>query len=134
MHEKRVYKLFDDMKVAYATEVFMFQSEIDAGDFGFALSRHPFDILLVDYMVLVEIDGSQHFDERHHGKCSAEQQYRDAIVNAAVIEEGWGLVRLHYLDHEDEWRQTIEAALEHRQAQNGGFVHYSHCYKAEPLP
>lgn len=133
-HEKRAYQMLDKMQLAYATEVFIFQPFHASVDFGFSLSRHPFDVLLVDYMLLIEIDGSQHFDERHHGKCCAEQQYRDAIMNSAVLEGGWGLVRLHYLDHENEWNDTIEAALEHRMETTGGFVHFSPYYSLESLP
>jgi len=72
-HEKRAYAMLDVMQKAFATEVFMFPSEVDQGDFGFKLSKHPFDILLVDSMILIEIDGSQHFYDEHHGQCSAEQ-------------------------------------------------------------
>lgn len=133
-HEKRAYKMLDGMEVAYATEVFIFSTCIDQGDFGFKVSKHPFDILLVDYMLLIEIDGDQHFHEQHHGKCSAEQQYRDAIINAAVLDEGWGLVRLHYMDDEEGWRKTIEAALQQKMSINGGFVYYSPSYNAEDLP
>lgn len=133
-HEKRAYAMLDVMKKAFATEVFMFPSEVDQGDFGFKLSKHPFDILLVDSMLLIEIDGSQHFYDEHHGQCSAEQQYMDAIVNAAVLDEGRGLVRLHYRDHEEEWEATIRTALEHQKDCTTGFVHYSPSYNAENLP
>lgn len=133
-HEKRAYKMLDGMEVAYATEVFMFDTCIDDDSFGFKLSKHPFDILLVDYMLLIEIDGNQHFQEKHHGKCSAEQQYKDAIINAAVLDEGWSLVRLHYMDDEESWKATIAAALQQEMASNGAFVHFSPSYMAEPLP
>lgn len=133
-HEKRAYAMLDVMKKPFATEVFMFPSEVDQGDFGFKLSKHPFDILLVDSMILIEIDGSQHFYDEHHGQCCAEQQYRDAIVNSAVLDEGWGLVRLHYRDHEEQWEDTIRTALEHQKDCTTGFVHYSHSYNAENLP
>lgn len=133
-HERRAYAVLDEMKASYATEVFMFQSAIDDCDFGFKLSMHPFDILMVDHMVLIEIDGSQHFTDAHHGKCSAEQQYRDAIVDAVVLDEGWSLVRLHYMDHEDDWKTTILAALKQKEEGKGGFVHYSPAYNAESLP
>lgn len=133
-YEKKAYKMLDGMEVAYATEVFMFSPRIDAGCFGFQLSMHPFDIFLVDYKLLIEIDGVQHFSEKHHSKCSAEQQYRDAIVNAAVLDKGWALVRLHYLDEEDQWKKTIEVALQQQMSSNAGFVYYSKSYNAEDLP
>jgi hypothetical protein len=132
-HEKRAYKMLDGMEVANATEVFIFDTSMDAGGFGFKVSRHPFDILLVDYLLLIEIDGSQHFSDKHHGKCTAEQQYRDAIIDAAVLDEGWSLVRLHYLDAEKEWQETIEAAVLHQMSSKGGSVHYSPYYNAKAL-
>lgn len=133
-HEKRGYKMLDGMEVAYATEVYMFNASIDAEDFGFKISRHPFDIFLVDYKLLIEIDGSQHFSNKYQGECSAEQQHRDAIINAAVLDEGWGLVRLHYLDVEDDWKETIEAAMLQQMSSNAGFVNYSPSYNAAALP
>lgn len=133
-HEQRGYMMLDGMEVAYATEVFMFHPSIDVVNFGFKVSRHPFDIFLVDYKLLIEIDGSQHFSDKYQGKCSAEQQYRDAIINAAVLDEGWGLVRLHYLDVEDDWKETIGAALRQQMSSNAGFVYYSPSYNAECLP
>lgn len=126
--EKRVYSLVDGMGMEYATEVFMFRPAVDDGDYGFKLAKHPFDMLLTKYMLLIEIDGQQHFGDDYKGKCCMEQQYKDVIVDSAAIEEGFCLVRLHYLDDEEGWRSTILAALELQLEHRGGFVYYSPSY------
>lgn len=110
-HEKMAYALMDDMHMAYATEVFIFDSTVDDPSFGYKVSSHPFDIVLTKYQLLIEVDGIQHFENKYHGKDCAEQLYRDAIINAAAIEGGWGLVRLHWADEEYAWRETILSAL-----------------------
>lgn len=127
-HEKMAYALLDDMHMEYATEVFMFDSRVDDPSYGFKVSSHPFDIVLTKYQLLIEVDGIQHFQDKYHGKDCAEQLYKDEIINSTAIEGGWGLVRLHWADDEDAWRETILFVLEHQLQYNKGFVCCSPSY------
>lgn len=122
------YALMDDMHMAFATEVFIFDSTIDDPSYGFKVSSHPFDMVLTKYQLLVEVDGIQHFEDKYHGKDCAEQLYKDAVINAAAIEGGWGLVRLHWADDKNAWRETILSALEHQLEYTKGFVCFSPSY------
>lgn len=55
-----MYALMDDMHMAYATEVFMFDSIVDDPSYGFKVSNHPFYIVLIKYQLLIEVYGIQH--------------------------------------------------------------------------
>ena len=57
----------------------------------------------------VEVDGSHHFSGSMHGVPAAQQYDYDRQVDAACVEQGQRLVRLHYLD-EGQWVEAVLAA------------------------
>lgn len=134
-HEKRLYSLLGAMELEFATEVMLFPAWLDEEGAALKLSSHPTDVMLAKSGLLIEVDGEQHFEGEHNKKGWEEQQERDRMVDAAVLEVGYCCVRLHYLDANAEWKATIRAALQQLQQQtqpSQGCVHFSPAYK-KPL-
>ena len=69
-----------------------------------------FDIYLVQWRLLVEVDGPQHFQGHYHGTDATVQNAWDRHVDAVCQQQGQRLVRLHYMDRR-EWASTVQAAL-----------------------
>ena len=71
----------------------------------------PFDIYLVDRKLAVEVDGSYHFSGSYRGVPATVQYAWDRQVDAACMQQGQQLVRLHYRD-EGQWDSVVQAALD----------------------
>ena len=69
----------------------------------------PMDIYFPRARLAVEVDGSHHFSGSMHGVPAAQQYDYDRQVDAACVEQGQRLVRLHYLD-EGQWVEAVLAA------------------------
>lgn len=130
-----MYRLLEGMGLQFATEVQLFPSFLDQPCSGFKLSCHPTDVFLAKSELLIEVDGEQHFEGDYQKQGWQEQQERDRQVDSAIIEVGYGCVRLHYLDDILAWEATIEGALQQLESQpqhSKGFVTFSPAYK-KPL-
>jgi very-short-patch-repair endonuclease len=97
-HEQRLYSLLTKNHWSFATEVYL--AEADA-----TFKHHAFDVLVLvkhgegAYQLLIEVDGEQHFHAGGKGWANVEeQQERDAALDAAVMQAGLFLLRLHYQD------------------------------------
>lgn len=127
--------MLEGMGLEFATEVMLFPSLLDQEGAAMKVSAHPTDVMLAKSGLLIEVDGEQHFEGQHNKQGWEEQQERDRMVDAAVIEMGYCCVRLHYQDGGTAWKATIEAALQQLQHQtqpSQGCVHFSPAYK-KPL-
>lgn len=54
----------------------------------------PFDILLTDYKIIVELDGEQHFRQVRDWKNPKEQQKNDIYKMKCANEDGYSIIRL----------------------------------------
>ncbi len=85
-----------------------------------------FDFWVMEWDVLVEVDGLQHVEGTHHGTDWVEQSPRDRAKEDAAISEGYHVVRLHAWD-EVYWPQVMASALEVSRV-SAGRVHLSPSY------
>ena len=58
----------------------------------------PFDLWFYEYKVLIEVDGEQHVEGRFQSTGADEQTMLDRAKEAAAIDAGFHVVRLHYRD------------------------------------
>lgn len=93
------------------------------------LAQKPIDIVLEQYGILVEVDGSQHGAGRVAWCEQAGAQFeRDRQLDRGVLSSGGRLVRLHWQD-EASWHKTVQAAIQRVQQQpNSSFIYYSPSY------
>lgn len=91
--------------------------------------QHPFDILLEDYGIKVEVDGKHH--DEHSGGWGEEpgQQWaRDRALDRSVLSTGGRLVRLHYKDSAT-WQLCMLAAMHAVcSSPSSSFIYYSPSY------
>lgn len=84
-------------------------------------------------VLLVQVDGSQHFDNAFTGSSVAEQQAKDEKYNLAVLEQGYHCVRLHYADAETgQYGSLIEEGLRTALGGSQPFILYSMSYPHLP--
>lgn len=72
--------------------------------------RKRFDYFLVAERIAIEVDGPHHFSGDCYGVPWWEQYARDRRVDAACMQAGLRLVRLHHADREG-WARTVQLAL-----------------------
>lgn len=83
-------------------------------------------------VLLIEVDGEQHFTKSYKGTSPRQQQEIDRKKEDALAAEGWRVLRLHYFDKR-YWERHIKRAktlvkLNHRREK--GFVLYTKSYNA----
>ena len=86
-------------------------------DEGFKLR---YDFYLIDFGILIEIDGEQHFhpvrfngiDEEQAQSVFERTKYHDELKNAYCEENGIPLIRIpYYMFKNDEWKTVIDSAI-----------------------
>ena len=102
--ERHVYAMLADMRVgriAVETNVLL------------TVLRHPFDIWLVDQgRALIEVDGSQHERTSMHGQDVEGSVARDLLIDGAVVDAGWQLLRLAVRRQiTPDWERGVRAAV-----------------------
>lgn len=95
----------------------------------------PFDFWLLEWGLLVEVDGMQHTEGAHHDIDAQSQSASDSAKDGAALAKGYHVVRLHVLD-ELSWLPTVCTAM--REARCGGTprVHKTMSYPVlqPPMP
>lgn len=90
-----------------------------------------FDFWLLQWDVLVEVDGLQHVEGSHHGTDWEEQWHRDRAKEQVATAEGYHVVRLHAFD-EVYWPEVLAHAMQVSRCAQGQ-VHLSPSYNM-PVP
>lgn len=93
------------------------------------LEQHPFDIMLDDYGLMVEVDGKHHDkDKGGWGEKPGAQWERDRQLDRSVLSTSGRLLRLHYRDAATWHLCVLEAMHTVRLNPSSSFVYYSPSY------
>jgi len=75
----------------------------------------PFDILLPDYKLIIEIDGRQHFKIVNHWKTNVKlQQNNDKFKMKCALQNGYTVIRLvqeEVFDNKIDWKYRLHQAI-----------------------
>lgn len=77
----------------------------------------PFDFMLTDYNIIVEIDGPQHFGQVSNWKSSREQVYTDTFKTIKALTNGYSVIRIQqdyvYANQDDQyWRDILHQKIQ----------------------
>ena len=77
----------------------------------------PYDLVIMDLKIIVEVDGPQHFEEVKHFKdlTLEERMERDNFKENKAKENGYCMVRVLQTDvyrEENEWREKLLKAID----------------------
>lgn len=87
----------------------------------------PCDFWLLEWGVLVEVDGAQHTEGTIHGMDAEERMLRDQQKDAAALRGGFHVVRLHVYDT-PWWQQVVRGAMVESRLGLPVRVHYTPYY------
>jgi len=76
--------------------------------------RLPYDFLLKDYNIIIELDGQQHFEQVSNWKAPEATQERDMYKMKCALDNGYTVIRLLQLDvwyDRNDWKANLEAAI-----------------------
>lgn len=95
------------------------------------LAQKPFDFVLDEWGVMIEVDGSQHAaNSTGFGQAAGERHDRDREIDRGVLRFGMRLLRLHHADAQ-HWGKHVLAAIKHvKQHPTCSFVWYSASFLA----
>ena len=114
--KKTEVKLFDWLKVTYNQFDIIKQPKFDWCKNKTYL---PFDFLIENLKILIELDGQQHFEDVKHFKSSAkENQERDKYKQQCAISNGYTLIRLLQKDVWNDinnWKEKLQKELKVRE-------------------
>jgi hypothetical protein len=74
----------------------------------------PFDFVIEDQKVIIELDGVQHFRQVANWQSPEETQERDRYKEERAIENGYSLIRLYQEDvfyDKTDWKDLLEKAI-----------------------
>ena len=91
----------------------------------------PFDFWILEWEVLVEVDGEQHVSRGRQGTSVEQQTNRDRQKEEAAVRMGFHVVQLHCEDvgtYGYAWRDVLIRALTAASAGQPATVHYTPAY------
>jgi very-short-patch-repair endonuclease len=99
------------------------------------VAQKPFDFVLEDWSILIEVDGSQHAAgstgfSTGFGQPAGAQHERDREVDRGVLRSGLRLLRLHHADAHHWGKHVLAAITRVQHAPQCSFVYYSASYPA----
>lgn len=76
--------------------------------------KPPYDFLLKDYNIIIEVDGVQHFEQVSNWRPPDDIQKRDVYKMKQAIENGYTLIRILQTDvfgNKNDWKENIKKHL-----------------------
>ncbi len=102
----------------------------------------PTDFYLPEFKLIIQVDGSGHFENPHRarrmgrqGVPSRKAQWEvDSSFNAAALEQGYRVLRVHYKDAEDSLLAKVCNVLEMcKQGRLGASILFTRSFKKEDI-
>lgn len=90
----------------------------------------PFDFCLIDYKLIIEIDGKQHFEQVSNWTCPNETQKRDHFKMKKANENGFSVIRIFQEEiyfNKNEWEKKVLNAIKKYEKPNN--IYLSDIYK-----
>ncbi len=87
----------------------------------------PFDFVLHDYKIIIELDGKQHFEQVSNWRNHEEQFKFDIYKTRCANQNGYSIIRIYQEDvYSDkiEWLTIIQNSIEHIKNKNSIENHY----------
>lgn len=110
----KCYKKTQKMVYTFVEETY--QNIISEAKFEWCknITYLPFDFLLDDYKLLLEVDGRQHFEQVYNWKSPKETQERDIYKMKLALEHGYSIIRISQediLNNTLDWKELLNEKI-----------------------